>query len=109
MTDKATAKTEPSRTDTKRAAPAPPPPNINGPVMQASFLRFTSNAVQIFGKQLQDDTLKAGEANGKRWEIDFIPGMRHWRITCHDTRAGGNKEPVVDFIHETQVRGWRPA
>lgn len=42
----------------------------------------------------------------RRWEVTFIPQMRHHRVAYWKV---GAKEPAVRFFHETQVASWDPA
>lgn len=65
-------------------------------------------AMQVPGKQA-DDVVAAGVMpNGRSWEIEFIPQMRHHKITFTD--PGRQKDgPEVGYVHETNVLTWWPA
>lgn len=44
--------------------------------------------------------------NGKRWEIEFIPQIRHYRVTCYP--ADRSKAPDTDLIPECRITHSRP-
>ena len=62
--------------------------------------------MQVPGKQA-DDSIKAETLpNGRRWTIEFVPQIRHHRITYYDDRRG---EPEVGYVHESHVLTFWPA
>lgn len=62
--------------------------------------------MQVPGRQADEDIKAETHPNKKRWEIQFVPQIRHHRITYWD---GRNDEPEIAYVHETHVHEWWPA
>src|SRR5205085_10383033 len=63
--------------------------------------------IQVPGRQ-SDDTLKSEkQPSGRTWEIEYIPQIRHFKVTYSDPER--QKEPKVGFVHESVVLSWEPA
>jgi len=72
-----------------------------------AVLRF-SRPLQVPGRQ-SDDTLKSEKvANGRTWEIEYIPQIRHHKITYSDPDRQKDG-PKIGFVHESVVLSWEPA
>lgn len=72
-----------------------------------ALLRFV-RPLQVPGQQSGDSVKAETLANGRRWEIEFIPQMRHHKITFFDAERQKDG-PDVGFVHEVHVLSWKPA
>lgn len=70
------------------------------------LVRFT-RSMQVPGKQADDTAKSETLPNGRSWTIEYIPQIRHHKITYTD--PGRQKEPEVGFVHECHVLAWWPA
>lgn len=107
--------------------PAPPRPVPAGPTMDAAtiaraadrkvaisglvetipvaLVRF-DRAIQYPGKgQSNDDSAKTVTmANGNSWTVDYLPALRHFRIT-HEDKVKGTK---VGYVPVERALSWEP-
>ena len=63
------------------------------------------NPTEIPGASGQTTITAQGEKNKTRYEIDFIPAWRHFRVAY--IRVDSDV-PQVRFVHESKVSSWEP-
>lgn len=90
--------------------PAPSKASLVVDSMQSipvAFVRF-GRPFQVPGRQV-DEAMKAEtHANGRSWSLEYIPQIRHHKITFVDPHRDGGVAKIA-FIHETHVLAWEPA
>lgn len=70
-----------------------------------AFARF-AKPLQVPGHQSADGVRSEKLANEREWIVEYIPQIRHHKITYLDPAR--SKEPKVGFVHETHVVAWEP-
>jgi hypothetical protein len=104
MNDNKTETTAPK----KQAPPQGVPVVTDAPRgIMVKLMRFTSASFQVPGYSSTDSISARREPDGRTWEIEYIPAMRHHRITYRDPNRNGG-ETIVGYVHETHVRSWEP-
>jgi hypothetical protein len=92
------------KTDKK---PAPPSPLAELPrgisVLELKFNKI----IQVPGHQSTDTCSAKKLPNGCYWEIEFIPQIRHHKITYVDPSR--KERCSTKFVHESRVDTWEPA
>lgn len=73
--------------------------------MPVKLLRFVSS-IQVPGHSVTNVVSAIKQPNGAYWEVDYIPQMRHHRITYCDPNR---KKLDTVFVPESQVQSWEPA
>jgi hypothetical protein len=72
------------------------------PVAVMRFLKGT----QVPGVATTTELKSHTAGNRRKWDIEFIPQVRHFKITYTPPDVG---EPKVMMVHETRVDTWDPA
>jgi hypothetical protein len=98
----------------------PPPPAPQKPALEeiayetrpevprgipVKFVRFVDRSMQISGMQSGEQLQARKEPNNREHRIEYIPEMRHHMITYLDP---AKHEVHFDFVHESQVKSWKP-
>jgi hypothetical protein len=91
----ATAKATPVRTQIEMPA--------GMPVATLRFVKPTQVPGMAVTPTLQSHTAK----NKRRWDIEFIPQIRHFKITYTPPEPGGAVRTLM--VQETRVDTWDPA
>jgi hypothetical protein len=94
----------PSAPPARRPAP-PQPANIPAgiPVRRLNLVR----PMQVPGYPATQAVETRELANGERWEIEFIPQLRHHRITHWPAQLA--KPVKTEYLHEQHVVTWEAA
>ncbi len=69
-------------------------------------LRFTG-PTDIPGSDVSMSLKSGGQVNQKRWDISYLPFMRHHRIVYFV--AGSTTPAQVAYVHESRVSMWELA
>lgn len=77
------------------------PPPQSYPVRSISFVAASGLPGAVGHTELRGDLT---QENAPRWTIEYIPAMRHHRVTFFAPQ----KEPVVRMVPEAVVRCWEP-
>lgn len=78
-------------------------PTARPPEIAVRSMRFTK-PIDIPGKSVTESCDSEQRGGGKRWDISFIPAMRHHLITCHE-----GERVTTAYVHESMVMSWVPA
>jgi hypothetical protein len=97
-------KTEKTTTAAPKAAPNLELPR-GIPVKMMRLVRPT----QVPGHPQTDVVQAVKQPNGQQWEIEYVPQMRHHRITfTNPNESDDTKKVRTAFVHETHVSVWEP-
>ncbi len=70
-------------------------------------MRFLDRTMQLAGfSSSGEPLLSRAQPNGREHRIEYIPEMRHHMVTYLDPTA---RTVSFEFVHESQVKSWRPA
>lgn len=69
------------------------------------FMVRWDRPLQIPGKQADDMVKTETLTNGRGWVVDYIPGMRHFRIKFFDR---DRKTEETGYVHESRALSWKP-
>lgn len=101
-TEADTKKTDqPKKTEAAKASSPPLEVPRGIPVAVLRFAKPTQVPGHAVAPVIKTETSKSG----KRWEIEFIPQLRHHRVTFYGVR---DEPPQVLMIHETRIDNWDP-
>lgn len=100
-----------NETDTKKTAPKNPPPAKAPQVPDLPkgipvFVLRTTKQMQLPGYDWTDTVKTQTVNNGCSWEIEFIPQIRHIRISYTDPSRQDRCKTA--FVHESQIVSWEP-
>lgn len=78
--------------------------NADGRVeMPVAVLKFTGST-DVPGDDARSSLKSGGATNQRRWNITYLPWMRHHRIEYFE--ANKDKPTKVGYVHESSVRTW---
>jgi hypothetical protein len=63
-------------------------------------------SLNLPGRAATDHMKLEERPNADRWELEFIPQLRHFRVTFYP--GDENKAPESELVHESLVAHWRP-
>jgi hypothetical protein len=92
-----------TETPTKKQQAAPPakqtPPAIEVAVKRVKF----AGPTDLPGIDVAAGLNSGGAVNQRRWDIVYLPQMRHFKFTYIDPNKA---ERQTAYVHESQIRSW---
>lgn len=64
------------------------------------------NKLDIPGRGFTSSVVTTDQVNTRRWQVHYIPSLRHHRIVCWE--PGEGVTPTVVYVHESHVASWEP-
>ncbi len=89
------------------AAPKPPQSSSNDDARRVELPVATLKFVvptDIPGEESKSGVKSGGPLNQRRWEVAYLPWMRHHRITFFE--ANKTEPSVTGYVHESRVNSW---